>query len=401
MESAHSLISFSSLSLLSLKYQVSTIETKMFFSFVLLKIVQKFDQERGSLQRCSQIQDERILSYLKWNHFVLWIHSYLCMWMPENRLEGNKTLIRWGKVLNKEADLGEPTFVRDHVFLGCTQRQCKISKDIVENYRSCVFLHGLVILEGHAKKCVEWFCELARRTIQYLYKVSTPCIDDHHFKEERLENSPKYHLKLFWNVCGSYWKTWYSMGSEQICTIDHKMDQSLWQTMILFDLTHSSHMCIQAALFLGNTEKQWRLGLFQDSDFAGDPDDSKPMEEHCALLEVIHLFQWVGCARNSFQFHTVQQNPKSPLWMQDRGWMVSTLLTCGILLFWSLQTQLRTMIERRDPLFALKQFTNVSNLDEWSIIWIMLILFPQSSNLHIRKFCLRVWRQLSCNQHEF
>ena len=65
------------------------------------------------------------------------------------------------KVLNKEADLGEPTFFRDHVFLGCTQRQCKISKDIVDNYRSCVFLHGFVILEGHAKKCVEWFCELA------------------------------------------------------------------------------------------------------------------------------------------------------------------------------------------------------------------------------------------------
>ena len=37
------------------------------------------------------------------------------------------------------------------------------------------------------------------------------------------------------------------------------------------------------------------------------------LEEHCAFLEVIHLFQQVGCVRNKLQFHTVQQNPKSSL----------------------------------------------------------------------------------------
>ena len=35
------------------------------------------------------------------------------------------------------------------------------------------------------------------------------------------------------------------------------------------------------------------------------------LEEHCAFLEVIHLFQQVGCARNKLQFRTVQQNQKS------------------------------------------------------------------------------------------
>ena len=39
-------------------------------------------------------------------------------------------------------------------------------------------------MEGHAKKCVERKSELANRTTQQLYKVSTPCIDDHHFKEK-------------------------------------------------------------------------------------------------------------------------------------------------------------------------------------------------------------------------
>ena len=43
-------------------------------------------------------------------------------------------------------------------------------------------------MEGHAKKCVEGYCELANKTTQQLYKVSTPCIDDHHFKEEEMKS---------------------------------------------------------------------------------------------------------------------------------------------------------------------------------------------------------------------
>ena len=43
-------------------------------------------------------------------------------------------------------------------------------------------------MEGHAKKCVERYCELANKTTQQLYKGSTPCIDDHHFKEEGLKS---------------------------------------------------------------------------------------------------------------------------------------------------------------------------------------------------------------------
>ena len=38
-------------------------------------------------------------------------------------------------------------------------------------------------MEGHAKKSVERYCELANRTTEQLYKVATPCSDDHHFKE--------------------------------------------------------------------------------------------------------------------------------------------------------------------------------------------------------------------------
>ena len=42
-------------------------------------------------------------------------------------------------------------------------------------------------MEGHAKKCVERYCELANKKTEQLYKVSTPCLDGHNFKKEELE----------------------------------------------------------------------------------------------------------------------------------------------------------------------------------------------------------------------
>ena len=39
-------------------------------------------------------------------------------------------------------------------------------------------------MEGHAKKCVERYCEIANKTTEQFFKVATPCMDDHHFREE-------------------------------------------------------------------------------------------------------------------------------------------------------------------------------------------------------------------------
>ena len=92
-------------------------------------------------------------------------------------------------------------------FVGCTQRQREMSKEIVDNYRTrfetrisaegvekLPFPQNLRIsswsydMVGHAKKCVERLCELANGTTQQLYKVSPPCIDDHYFKEEETKS---------------------------------------------------------------------------------------------------------------------------------------------------------------------------------------------------------------------
>ena len=43
-------------------------------------------------------------------------------------------------------------------------------------------------MEGHAKKCVEIFCEFGNKTTQQLFNVATPCMDDHQFNEEEMES---------------------------------------------------------------------------------------------------------------------------------------------------------------------------------------------------------------------
>ena len=44
-------------------------------------------------------------------------------------------------------------------------------------------------MESHAKKCVERYCELANKTTQQLYKVTTPCTDYHQFANSTLHTS--------------------------------------------------------------------------------------------------------------------------------------------------------------------------------------------------------------------
>ena len=91
---------------------------------------------------------------------------FLSVYVDDRKFAGKThNLDPMWKLLNKEVDLGEPTSFLDHVYLGCTQRQCQISKDIVDNYRTMfesrisavsgqknyhslkifVFLHGLMI----------------------------------------------------------------------------------------------------------------------------------------------------------------------------------------------------------------------------------------------------------------
>ena len=103
------------------------------------------------------------------------------------------------------------------------------------------------------------------------------------------------------------------MVIEQTCTIDHKINKKTCDKRLSRLISYIHHACeyIQYG-HVGNTAKQWRLGLFQDSDFAGDLEGSKSTSGGTlCILEAIRMFQAVGCARNKLQFRTVQQNQKS------------------------------------------------------------------------------------------
>ena len=127
----------------------------------------------------------------------LFVHSekglFLSSYVDDIKLAGKKQNINpmW-KVLNKEVDLGEPTSFLDHVYLRCTQRQCEISKDIVDNYRTMfesrisagateklLCSENLRIsswsydMEDHAKKCVERYCgkQDDSTTLQSIYSM--------------------------------------------------------------------------------------------------------------------------------------------------------------------------------------------------------------------------------------
>ena len=128
-------------------------------------------------------------------------------------------------------------------------------------------------MEGHAKKCVERYCELANKTTQQLYKVSTPCIDDHHFKEEDLKSVGELS-----KVCSQIvLKCLYlaRIGISDILWSVNKLARSI---------TKGTKAC------------ECRLGLCQDSDFAGDLDDSKSTSGGTLCIFGSHTFvsiSWV------------------------------------------------------------------------------------------------------------
>ena len=65
----------------------------------------------------------------------------------------------------------------------CLNRE--IPRGELKNFHTLRISSWSYDMEGHAKKCAERYGELSNKTTQQLYKVSTLCIDDQHFKEEK------------------------------------------------------------------------------------------------------------------------------------------------------------------------------------------------------------------------
>ena len=237
---------------------------------------------------------------------------------------------------------------------------------------------------------------------QQLYKVSTPCIDDHHVKEEELKSvgdlSKKYALKLFWNAC-----TWHVLEDLMYGQWTNLHDQSLngpklvtndWIVWYLTSITHvNTNSIVMWVILLNNADwdcfktpilrEIWRT-------------QNRLRVEHCAFLEVIHLFQSVGCVRNKTSVS--HSSTESEIISLDAGLRLDGIPALDL---WDLivsvfgnttQTEPyrteRPVVEQTWKLVLhLTRFTNVRNLEEWPMIWIMLILFPRTSNFRIKKLC--------------
>ena len=167
-------------------------------------------------------------------------------------------------------------------------------------------------VEGHAKKCVQRYCDSANKTTQQLYKVSTPCIDDHHFKQEELKSVGELS-----NTCSQIvLKCLYlaRIGRPGILWSVNKLARSItkWTKACGKRLnrliSYIRHTCeYKQYCQVGNTAKQCRLGLFQDSDFAGDLEDSKSTSGRTLCIFGSHTFvpiSWMCKKQTSVSYNS-------------------------------------------------------------------------------------------------
>ena len=161
----------------------------------------------------------------------------------------------------------------------------RISAEAIEKFPGREKPHAKMVawsndMEGHSRKCGERYCELANKKVEQFYKVSSLCLDDHQFKQEELESVGELS-----EVCSQIvLKCMYlaRIGRPDILWSVNKLarsvikwtqacDRRLARLISYFQHTNEfRHYC-----HVGNTAQHWRLGSFQDSDFAGAFEESK------------------------------------------------------------------------------------------------------------------------------
>ena len=123
----------------------------------------------------------------------------------------------------------------------------------------------------------------------------SPCIDDHHFKEEELKS-----IGELSKVCSQIVpKCLYlaRIGRPHSLWLMNKLARSIAQwtkacgkrlSRLIFYIHHTCEY--KQYCYVGNTAKQCRLGLFQDSDFAGNLEDSKSTSGGALCVFGSHTF---------------------------------------------------------------------------------------------------------------
>ena len=164
-------------------------------------------------------QFEEVLLKLGWENIPKW----KCLFVHRKQgllLSVKVDDIQMWKTLKKDVDLDEPASFFEHVYLGCTQRECKSDEIMIEEdtkmFESRISTgateklfgweepHAKAIawsydMEGHAQQCVERYCDLANKRNGQLHKVSSPAWMITNSRKRNLnqwENCQKYARKL-------------------------------------------------------------------------------------------------------------------------------------------------------------------------------------------------------------
>ena len=131
-------------------------------------------------------------------------------------------------------------------------------------------------------------------------KVSTPCIDYHHFKEEELKSVGELSKVSSQIVLTCLYLA--RFGRPDILWSVNKLARSITKSTKACDkrlsrlISYIHHTCeYKQYCHVGNTAQQCRLGLFQDSDFAGDLEDSKSTSGGTLCVFGSHAFVPISC----------------------------------------------------------------------------------------------------------
>ena len=153
----------------------------------------------------------------------------------------------------------------------------------LENYHTrkfCVSLRGPTTWKAMPRNAWNDIVSWQTKTTQQLYKVSTPCIDDHHLKEEELKSVGELSKVYSQIVLKCLFLA--RIGRPDIFWSVNKLARSITKWTKACDkrlnrlISYIHHTCEHKQYcFVGNIAKQCRLGLFRHSEFAGDLEDSK------------------------------------------------------------------------------------------------------------------------------
>ena len=188
----------------------------------------------------------------------------------------------------------------------------------------------------NARTCVERYCELANKNVDHLYKVSSPCLDDHHFKKEDFQSvgdlsnvSSQIVLKcLYLTRIGRPDILW---SVNKLARTVTKWTQACGRRLArLISYTHHTNDNRQYC-HVGNTVQHSQLGLFQESDLLATLRIQNQLRvKSYVSSETEHLSTSVGSVRDKRQYPTVPQSLKPSRVMLDCEWMDYMLSISGM-----------------------------------------------------------------------